>query len=227
MTVEEIIANVHLRTDRRAENNQLNMQAELLKVIQDFCKKYDWYWARKTAALTTSANTSTYDLKTATGSTINDFWRVAERDLPVYQNGSYIGVLTPEFDVLNQEDLKASTTASTPSQYFFAGSATTIEINKPDGVYTIRIPYRAVPKIPSGELTETVPLVPEDLHGLLQDGLEVRVLRWLLGENSAKYLAAKGEYDNDVRSAAVGNVFGPGKVTEWRNQDARDAVQST
>jgi hypothetical protein len=228
VSVNQIIEMVNKRTERRGEKT-LDMRAELLGVIQEFCQEHRWFWRRKSVILNTLADgTYQYDLTDTGGANIADFEQISQAAPKIFTSGGvYLGKLQPEFDPDQQDILAEDQSSGQPSCYWITGPSTLNVYPKPNGVFRIRIPYWANPAMTPEEMDDVVPLVPPNLYRILIKGLERQVLRYTLGEGSAKYLAAKTEYEELVLKSAMKEDFAPGNYTEWRNQDSNDAVQSS
>jgi hypothetical protein len=227
MKVSDIIEIANQRTERRGEKT-LNLKAELLGVLQEFCQEHRWYWRRKSCVINTVAATYQYDLTEQGVANVTDFEQVSQAGVKLFDaSGNVLGKLTPVFDIDQQEIYAESQDSGQPTVYWISENSTLNLYPNPNDVFRVRIPYWATPGMDPDSLPEEVPLVPPNLYRILIKGLEAQILRYTLGEGAAKYEAARTEYEKLVTKAAMKVNFAPGEFTEWRNNDSTDAVQSS
>jgi hypothetical protein len=175
----------------RCENKgkQLALDSELLIVIQNLVAAADWGWKRKKTTFDTVDATAEYTLPTDLDEIIA---------VHVSTGDQAPRRLTKLIDPHSFVDPAQIIQEAAPLNYYCKpGDDTKIALDPvPDGVYKVIITYDAIPV--ALEDDDTVPLVPERLHRLLVKGLEKTILRYTLGEESAKYQTVSEEYENDL-----------------------------
>lgn len=231
------------RTERRG-SKVLDLNQEFLLALSEFCMEARWPWRRKTSWLETYVGLINYDLTQSApyqptlapdgvliqGANINDLQQFAQHGVKLYPSADLNNwcELTPLFDRDQQDAALDATTRGRPSQYFMEPGAwlSMILTPVPNATYRIRIAYWAIPNISPDEAPEAIPLVPAFLQHVLLAKLEARILRYSIGEGSAKYVTANGEYTALVQKYKAWEDFTPGQNRDWIDQ-SDEAIQST
>jgi hypothetical protein len=220
LTVDQIIEMANKRTERRGKN--LNLVTELLIAIQELAQERRWHWRKKSVKFSTVPGTSLYDLSMQSGMEGLTCERVCKEGPRIYSGVNH-GCLSPIFETELQEDARDSEDTGAPRHYFIDGQDQFRVVKIPDGVYSIRVPMWVLPDMTT--LDGEVRLVPAYLHHALLKLLEARIFRFTLGEGTAKYQAAMGEYRAAIDRASVNTDFAEGRVRQWISQE--HAIQST
>jgi len=196
VTCGDIVALATARTEQRGVK-VLNLYAELLIVIQEFCKSHAWEWRKKIYSFSTVATTPKYALPVESQSTqgsacdVDDIENVQIITAP--DDADLLDEVVSEIDQARRQSMD---TSERPDSYFRAlGDYTSLILSPtPDAVYPMVLVYWAIP-VDAITQDSAVPLVPPQLHGVLAKGFEAFILRYTLGEESAKYESAKAEYE--------------------------------
>lgn len=218
MTTEEIQLLANSQAERKGST--LDLSGLLLLRVQDFCRAAHFDWRRKAGTLSTVAGTATYDLS-ATMSDMEEIIAVLYA-----RTVTHVPELAPIQDPIAAELIRADTsTTGEPGGYLIEpGTFFTIRITPiPAGVYSLRIPYWAIPE--TFGASTAVPLVPAILHGALVKGLKMDIWANVYGESSTKYQIAKADYDNAVLDAIAKKNFNSGRVIQFKSRDS--AIRST
>lgn len=193
MKQKEIIELVQYRTERKA-GERFNYNLELLCTLQDFIREKEWDWRFNTGVFDTVQNQNEYNLVSAP---------IGFKDIsdPVtiirVQDRSKLDEVK---DVTNRAKLLDGVTPNTPKQWFKKpGNHDVVVLNTPDGAVQLRVIYDAIP--PSLPSDESIPLVPDHLHGLLVDALELKVLKQIFSSESEKFQLAEAKYQEKLSKA--------------------------
>lgn len=216
------------RTDRRA-TKKLDLDSEFFAALQEFCLEFRWPWRKKTTAFALVPGERTYDMTDPANMNAIDFHIFQQRGLRLIMPNGDKREVTPVFDTSAIQDIvtDASSIAQSPTR-FFIQPAFTINFNfTPDQAYPGVMSYWAVPNGAPDAQDDVIPLVPGYLHHVLCKKLELQILRFTIGEGSAKYLAVQKEYDLLTDRYQLFDEFSTGKVNEFRDQSETDFVQST
>lgn len=203
MTTTDIVTLATARTEQRGAK-VLDLYTELLIVIQDFCAARAWPWRKKLYPFNTVAQQAKYALplqnsgaQNGSACDVDDIENV--QIITAADDADLLDEIVSEID---QARRQTADTTEKPDSYFRAlGDYTSLILSPtPNAAYPMVLTYWATPVDP---LTQgvAVPLVPPQLHGVLVKGLEAFILRYTLGDESAKYVNAKSEYDAKVAQA--------------------------
>jgi hypothetical protein len=180
------------RTEGKAKH-ALNLDLELLIVIQQFCQAAGWGWKQKKHAFNTVDGLAGYtlpaDVDTIAAVHVFRAGEEPRKLAELFDQGSFINT-----DVLIQKGM--------PLNWYRKPSDELTLMLDPvpnDIVFAVTVSYDAVPvALPTDDV---VPIVPAKHHKLLVKGLEKTILRYTLGEESAKYQTVSEEYAAEVAGA--------------------------
>ena len=224
MSRQRLIQLADERTGKIA-HGKLNLDAEFVTVLQDFCGAYRWYWRRKTVGLDTTPNEPTYGLSVSDGSIpavdCELIIRVLVFGVPGTTQANPYKKLTPLLDPERQEVAIWDTTQGPPCNYFIdPNTSNVLRVTPiPDQEYPVRVAYWAMPNLAYDDLANQIPLVPGYLHRLLVKGLEAQIFRYVIGEASTAYMSAKSEYETGRDDAALRREFTTEQGREWTSQE--------
>ena len=107
----------------KISRGKLNLDAEFVTVLQDFCSSYRWYWRRKTVGFDTTPNGPTYGLAVSDGSIpavdCEQIIRVLVFGVPGTSATYPYKKLTPLLDPeLQERAIWDDTTQGPPQNYF-------------------------------------------------------------------------------------------------------------
>lgn len=226
MNREDIITHVDALTEHRA-SRQIDMTRLFELRLQKFCQEKRYWWREKRGSFTTVAGTATYDL---TSSSYGDMDDIDELERVIWIESAASGdftelnlVIEPSYRLL----ASLQTTQDRPSAYFIeANTLRTLRLTPvPNEAKTVYVYYWAIP-IPAVDRPDgTIPLVPEQYHNCLIDGLKMDVFEFLYGVESPKYQAAVADYKNMVDKANSKNASSVQKRLQWISKEA--AVSSS
>lgn len=241
---KQIIEIVNKRTERKAKDG-LDLDSEFLIALQEFCWERRWWWRRRLSQFTLVPGTSTYDVTDPTGINAPDMQQISRNGAKVFPlptNGSPLTSawqpscqyhpLDPIFDPDQQDtiiQLQSSYAQGTPQRFFFVpGNPWEIQLDPiPDAAYPFTLSFYAVPNWTADSVPEQVPLVPAYLHPVLIKKFERTVLRYTIGEESAKYQAVSEEYEESLEKAQLYGNFSDGQISQIKIHDSEDSVRST
>lgn len=231
-TPADIIDMANAGAERRGKN--LDLKKHLLIVTQELCQERRWHWRKKSLAFETQPGEPSYDLTAVTPTDGNMAGLTCERVCGGWSRNRWHGPklildsnsysdLTPIFDTATQECARENLEQGAPGSYFMDGQDQFRLSVIPGSVYKVRVPMWVLPDL--SPMEDTVRLVPAYLHHLLVKKLEATIFRFTLGEGSAKYQAAIGEYNAGLQRASLNVQFGEGRVVSWASEE--EATQST
>ncbi len=224
-TAQQLIELADRRTERRG-SKVLDLRAEFLLALQEFCLEARWPWRRKTTEFTTTAGSWQYDLSDPNNANAADLHQFVQHGVKIYNNPgnptAYVE-LPPLFERDQQDSAIFSNSnnpplvTGLPQRYFMMpGDFLTLVVTPvPDQTYPIQVAYWAVPAPTSDSLPEVIPLVPGFLHHVLLKKLEASIFRFTLGEGNAKYMAVSAEYQKLIDKYQLTSGFVPGERTDW------------
>jgi hypothetical protein len=141
-TRTQLIAMADARTEKRGK--VLNLDAEFLTALQEFCLEQRWWWRKKSVAFNTVAGTATYDLGDSTRDSI-DCEQIVKGGVKLFTSGTTYTELTPIFDSDEQDVACEDTTQGQPANYFIErGTSQTLRL-------TSRLPAESIASaLPTG-----------------------------------------------------------------------------
>ena len=186
----------------------LDMGAEFLLALQEFCGAHPFFWRRNTIQLATEPGVATYDLSDIIpvgGPSVQRILKVKILD----PSTGKLAKLPPLFGLDSQEDAMMDTSEAFPTMYFVApGTNQVIYLYQiPDQAYTWRVSFLGVPVMLPEQQPDQIPMVPGYMHWILALALEKNVLRVSLGEDSPQYETAQNAYDKALADAALNLEF--------------------
>jgi len=230
MSRQRIIQLADQRTGKIAQG-KVNLDAEFVAVLQDFCGEYRWYWRRKSVGFDTTPGVPSYGLAAADNSIpavdCEQIIRVLAFGVPGTDDTHSYKNLNPILDPEAQEVAIYNEAMQGPPRSYFIdpGSSNILRLcPTPDQSYSIRVPYWAMPNLAFDDLSNDIPLVPGYLHRLLVKGLEAQIYRAVIGERAPAYQVARGEYEEARDKAALRREFTVEQGREWSNQE--EAIRS-
>lgn len=224
MTRDRIIELALARTRGAGKGTiELDLGAEFLVALQEFCGEARWYWRRKKVAFNTVAGTPTYDMGDYQA---YDLEQIIDKP-KLFVSATEYEELEPIFETDEQDAVAEDTAQDTPARYFIEpGTTQTIHLTPiPADTHRVVISYWAMPNTSSETQPDEIPLVPGFLHHIIQKGLEKNILRTAVGARGADYLAAKSAYEAAVARAALRTDFAQGRVHEWKASE--EAIRSS
>jgi hypothetical protein len=234
-TQAQLIELADRRTERRGSKT-LDLNSEFFMALQEFCLERRWSWRRKTAAFSLQSGVWQYDLTQPTTGNLDDLHQFVKHGVKYYPNSGAPqnwAELTPIFEKeLQTAAIYTNTNVPAPAppqQYFMLPGdyLTLCTVPVPDQNYPLTLDYWSVPNQDIDAVPETIPLVPAFLHLVLLKKLEAQILRYTLGEGTAKYQAAMGEYNALVQKYQMYDNFAPGEQADYASDDDYEASWST
>lgn len=221
---------------RRTKNvgKDLDLNAEFLLSLQEFCGERKWFWRRKVIKFDTVAGTPTYDL-----SEIIDVWGAAIENYIkvkiVDPSSGKLCTLTAVHGLDSQQNAMEDTTQAKPQHYFpdldTSSSSQVIRVTAvPDGIYPTRVSFWAVPVMVPAKQPNQIPLVPGHLHWLAALAFEKNILRACLGDEASEYMAASNAYAVGLSRSSIIEEFaeeehGDNPQGNWGSD--QDGIRST
>ena len=212
------------------------MDYELLyaQAIQEFCGEARFWWRKKNLTFATVAATNTYDLTDLTNVPTTPAGAglyIAEiTKITVVDSSGNVSPVEPVFDDESVAGMIQDTSKRKPDVYTIdTASLTAYQVLRfplPDGAYTVRVFFWAMPNPTADNSDDVVYIVPTYLHYCLVTALEKRVWRTVFGPQDPKYLSAKSDYDKNVENAKEVPAFATGFAPQFSNQGG-EAIRST
>lgn len=227
ITRSEIIELVKILTERKQET-VFNYNLLFAHCMQEFCSETRFWWRKVTATFNTVNQTSQYDLSSIaltpalTGISFQELTKVY-----FVQTATSIIPLTPIFDdSAVTAQIEDTGSGGLPSIYTFDFTDyKTLRLNKPNGVYKIRLVGWGFPNPSSDTSDDSVPLVPPAHHRAIVHCMEKYIWRIIYGLQDPKFITAKAQYDDCVLDATMKKRF----TTDYQEQfvSSEDAIRST
>lgn len=225
MSRQRIIQLADQRTGKIAQG-KVNLDAEFVAVLQDFCGEYRWYWRRKSVGFDTVPGDPSYGLAAADNSIpavdCEQIIRVMAFGVPGTSASHPYKKLNPILDPEAQELAIYNEEIQGPPQNYFIDPGTSNVLRlapTPDDTYAMRVAYWAMPNLAFDDLSNDIPLVPGYLHRVLVKGLEAQIFRSVLGDKAPAYQVARGEYELLRDNAAMRREFTVEQGREWSNPE--------
>lgn len=229
LTRSQVIETAHLRTEKRAK--ALNYNVEFAMALQEVALDRRWWWRRKIGVFTVVSGQAVYEF-TGEGSLNFDDFQQAERDgLVLLDSATTVRYPQPIFDLKTQQLVKTFQSlkpAAPPTGYFIIGAPGQLTIDPiPERDYSASLAYWSIPIFVDGTEGEEIPSIPAYFHPLLTKKLELHFLAFSLGEGSAKYTAAVGEYNALMEAAELYGNFAEGEVKSFAVDNCNDSIRSS
>lgn len=217
-SVSEIVERAHNRTERRTDQQKLDLVGEFWDALAELCAENRFWWTRVTGSFSTVAADATYDLVDELNlaepiiiSEVESVWRVPSESSKTE--------LQPILEQNEIADARSATTSATPSRYIYEADGT-LRLGAPaDAVHTLRVIGWASVAPGYAEATEAVPLVPAWLHYGLVGMLERRIWEHLLGQEDPRFVVADRKYQRFVANANRRN-FTSNRIRQFGSGDA-------
>jgi hypothetical protein len=232
MTRSQIKAYVQSITEKKLVG-QVDFDALLNQVLQEFCAEHRFWWRKKSLTFNTAANTSTYDLTTITTVPAGSGVYVEEITRLYYIDSSAniheVTAVTDDEGVMTV--IADTTTKDIPGTWSPDPNDLTlfqtIRIGPiPNGTYSMRAFFWAMPNPDQESSDDAIYIVPKPLHHVVVTGMEKEVWRLTYGEQDPKYITALNLYNKKVEMARLKPSFWSGKSQTFANQSG-EAIRST
>lgn len=218
---------------------KLNLSAEFLIALQEFCLERQWWWRRKTVTLDTIQGINVYDMSDPE-SPVNalDCVRIIKcqffptpGQIPIMptivgQPSKLVVDVPPIFsDADIQIAMEDEISTGFPVNYFLVpGSSTAIEIVPiPDQSYHLRFNFWACPNGTIDTLADMIPLVPAHLQHLLIPRMEISILSapviLAMPGMGAALQVSQNNYLAQLARASTQRDFADGHVREFIDRD--------
>jgi hypothetical protein len=211
--VGDIVNQVIARTQNLADG-KFDMRTEFFLGLDEFCNERHFWWRKKRFTFPSIVGTASYDISALAP----DFAGEIEDLFLLNADGTTIErILQPIVTPLGEIAAINQTVQDTPAAYLLdvTTSLFTIRLQAPSNVNQPMFgTYWASPQVTDPDDSETIPLVPQNIHYGLFDMLERRVYKLLLAQDDPRFEASDATYQAFITKAS--------RIPTWAGRKARE-----